>query len=201
MLRPVTDDLELLARLRAGDEAAFVFLVGRYRDSMTRVARGFVPNWAVAEEVVQDAWLGVVIGVDRFEGRSSFKTWLFTILVNRARSAGAREHRSVPVDPGGAAVDGARFDATGHWAIPPEAWSEEVDDRLFAAGAKPALRAALDELPDRQRQVVTLRDVEGLSSPEVCAVLGITEANQRVILHRGRSRLRQAVEDKVGGSL
>jgi RNA polymerase sigma-70 factor (ECF subfamily) len=199
MLRSVTDDLELLARLRAGDEAAFVLLVGRYRDSMTRVARGFVPSWAVAEEVVQDAWLGVVVGVDGFEGRSSFKTWLFTILVNRARSAGAREHRSVPIDPGGAAVDGARFDATGHWAVPPGPWSE-VDDRLFAAGAKPALRAALDELPDRQRQVVTLRDVEGLNSSEVCAVLGLTEANQRVILHRGRSRLRQALEAKLGGS-
>lgn len=195
----MTDDLELLARLQAGDEAAFVALVGRYHDSMTRVARGFVPSWAVAQEVVQDAWLGVVVGVGGFEGRSSFKTWLFTILVNRARSAGAREHRSVPIDPGGAAVQGARFDATGHWAVPPEAWSDDIDDRLLAAGAKPALLAALDALPDRQRQVVTLRDVEGLSSSEVCAVLGITEANQRVILHRGRSRLRQALEDKVGG--
>ena len=190
-------DVELLARLRDGDEAAFVTLVGRYQGSLLRVARTFVPNDAVAEEVVQDTWMGVVRGIDRFEGRSSFKTWLFRILVNRARTSGVREHRSVPLDPTEPAVSPDRFDGNGAWAEPVTPWEDDADDRLVAASWSPALRAAVDDLPDRQRDVVVLRDVEGLSSADVCQVLGLSEGNQRVLLHRGRSRLRNVLESEL----
>jgi RNA polymerase sigma-70 factor (ECF subfamily) len=190
-------DVELLTRLRDGDEAAFVTLVGRYQGSLLRVARTFVPNDAVAEEVVQDTWMGVVRGIDRFEGRSTFKTWLFRILVNRARTSGVREHRSVPLDPTEPAVSPDRFDGNGAWAEPVTPWEDDVEDRLVAASWGPALRDAIDGLPDRQRDVVLLRDVEGLSSADVCEVLGLTEGNQRVLLHRGRSRLRGALESEL----
>ena len=190
-------DESLLVRLRAGDESAFLALVTRYQASMVRVARSFVPNEAVAEEVAQDTWIGVVRGVDRFEGRSSFKTWLFRILVNRARTAGVREHRHDTFDPTEPAVSPDRFDATGAWAEPVTPWESDADDRLVAATWGPSLRAALDGLPERQRDVVLLRDVEGLSSEDVCAVLGISEGNQRVLLHRGRSRLRAALESEL----
>jgi len=190
-------DEELLARLRDGDEAAFVALVGRYQGSLLRVARTFVPSDAVAEEVVQDTWMGVVRGIDRFEGRSSFKTWLFRILVNRARTSGVREHRSVPLDPGEPAVSPARFAGNGSWTEPVTPWEADIDDRLVADSWGPALRAAIDELPDRQRDVVLLRDVEGLSGADVCEVLGLSEGNQRVLLHRGRSRLRTVLEAEL----
>jgi RNA polymerase sigma-70 factor (ECF subfamily) len=190
-------DDELLARLRNGDESAFLALVGRYNASLIRLARTFVPSDAVAEEAVQDTWLGVVRGVDRFEGRSSFKTWLFRILVNRARTAGVREHRHVPVDPSEPTVHPDRFDRSGSWAEPVAPWEPDVDDRLVAATWGPALFAAVDALPERQREVVVLRDVEGLASTDVCAVLGITEGNQRVLLHRGRSRLRAALDTEL----
>ncbi len=190
-------DEALLARLRAGDESAFLVLVTRYNGSLLRVARTFVPNDAVAEEVVQDTWIGVVRGVDRFEGRSSFKTWLFRILVNRARTSGVREHRHVSVDPTEPAVSPDRFDGSGAWAEPVTPWESDVDDRLVAAAWGPLLREAIDALPDRQRDVVLLRDVEGLPSEDVCDVLGITEGNQRVLLHRGRSRLRTALESEL----
>jgi len=190
-------DESLLVRLRAGDESAFLALVTRYQASMVRVARSFVPNEAVAEEVAQDTWIGVVRGVDRFEGRSSFKTWLFRILVNRARTAGVREHRHDTFDPTEPAVSPDRFDATGAWAEPVTPWESDADDRLVAATWGPSLRAALDGLPERQRDVVLLRDVEGLSSEDVCAVLGISEGNQRVLLHRGRSRLRTVLESEL----
>lgn len=191
-------DAELLARLRAGDEQAFVALVRRHHAAMLSLAAGYVPSMAVAEEVVQDTWLGVLRGIGGFEGRSSVRTWLFRILVNRARTAGARERRSVAIGDPGPAVDRSRFDATGHWAAPPERWVEEADDRLDAAKLAGRLRSAIDDLPDRQREVVTLRDVEGLSSEEVCSVLEISEGNQRVLLHRGRSRLRQVLETEFG---
>ncbi len=190
-------DEALLGRLRSGDESAFLGLVARYNGSLLRVARGFVPNEAVAEEVVQDTWIGVVRGVDRFEGRSSFKTWLFRILVNRARTAGVREHRHDTFDPTEPAVSPDRFDATGAWADPVTPWESDVDDRLVAATWGPSLQSALDALPDRQRDVVVLRDVEGLTSEDVCAVLGISEGNQRVLLHRGRTRLRAALESEL----
>ena len=124
------DDTELLDRLRAGDEQAFVVLVRRHHDPMIALARSFVPSRAVAEEVVQDTWMGVLRGIGGFEGRSSFRTWLFRILVNRARTAGARERRSVAVGDAEAAVDASRFDETGAWTAPPEQWIEDVDDRL-----------------------------------------------------------------------
>ena len=190
-------DESLLARLRDGDESAFLALVTRYNGSLQRVARTYVSNDAVAEEVVQDTWMGVVRGVDRFEGRSSFKTWLFRILVNRARTSGVREHRHDTFDPTGPAVAPERFDAKGAWAEPVVAWESDVDDRLVASSWGPSLRAALDELPERQRDVVLLRDVEGLSSGDVCDVLGVSEGNQRVLLHRGRSRLRAALESEL----
>jgi RNA polymerase sigma-70 factor (ECF subfamily) len=185
-------DAELLSRLQAGDEEAFVTLVRRYNTPLLRLARTYVPSEAVAEEAVQETWMGVVRGVDRFEGRSSFKTWLFTILVNRSRTAGVREHRDLPLGDAEPAVDPARFDGGGAWAQPLEVWAD-TDDRLVAATWAKPLSEALAGLPDRQRQVVLLRDVEGLPSPDVCGVLGISEGNQRVLLHRGRSRLRAAL--------
>ena len=193
----VETDPELLGRLRAGDEEAFVMLVGRYQQPMLRLACSMVPSRALAEEAVQDTWMGVVRGVQGFEGRSSFKTWLFRILVNRARSLGNAEQRYVPVDPA-PAVDPRRFDAAGAWAEPVEPWADASDARLDAAAWAPVIRAALDDLPPRQRQVVLLRDVEGLSGPEVSAVLDISPGNQRLLLHRARNRLREAVSAAGG---
>jgi RNA polymerase sigma-70 factor (ECF subfamily) len=193
------EDEELVARLRAGDEQAFVALVSRHHAAMVRVASSFVSSAAVAEEVVQDTWLGVLRGIDGFAGRSSFRTWLLRILVNRARSTGVREHRSVAVGDAGPAVDRSRFDASGAWMSPPQHWVEDSEDRLLAEGLADQIHVALGELPARQREVVVLRDVDGLSGPEVCDVLEISEANQRVLLHRGRSHLRQALESELGG--
>lgn len=195
-LRLVEMDVELLSRLRNGDEEAFVTLVARYQQPMLRLARSMVPNQAVAEEAVQDTWMGVVRGIDRFEGRSSFKTWLFRILVNRARSAGSAEPPNAPIDVLHA-VDPSRFDGQGQWADPLDRWTEQSEDRIDAAAWLPILKAALDDLPPRQRQVVLLRDVEGLSSEEAGAVLGISPGNQRILLHRGRSRLRTVLETQM----
>jgi RNA polymerase sigma-70 factor, ECF subfamily len=194
----VDDDSELLRRLRAGDEQAFVILVRRYHDAMLRLASSFVPSRAVAEEVVQDTWMGVVRGIGGFEERSSFRTWLFRILVNRARTTGERERRSIAVGTAEPAVDQSRFDAAGGWVAPPEQWVEDIDDRLRAGKLAGRIRSAIEELPARQREVVTLRDVDGLSSDEVCHVLEISDGNQRVLLHRGRSRVRQVLETEFG---
>jgi RNA polymerase sigma-70 factor (ECF subfamily) len=193
-------DGELLLRLRSGDERAFVGLVERYQEQMLRLATSFVPSQAVAEEVVQDTWLALLRGLDGFEGRSSLKTWLFRILVNQARATGTREHRSVPVADPEPAVDPARFDAAGGWADPPEHWIEAAEGRLEAGKLADRIRALMDELPARQREVVILRDVEEMSSEEVCSVLAISDGNQRVLLHRGRSRLRQLFEDEFQGA-
>ncbi len=190
-------DDELLSRLRAGDEEAFVILVARYNGSLLRLARAYVPNEAVAQEAVQDTWMGVVRGIERFEGRSSFKTWLFRILVNRARSTGVREQRHLPVGDGDPSVDPARFDRAGAWRSPLEPWETDADDRLVASTWSGRLRDALDGLPERQREIVLLRDVEGIASDQVCSMLGISEGNQRVLLHRGRSRLRSALEGEL----
>jgi RNA polymerase sigma-70 factor, ECF subfamily len=195
----VQSETELLSRLRSGDEQAFVVLVERYTDSMLRVASSYVPSRAVAEEVVQDTWLAVLRGIDGFQGRSSLRTWVFTILVNRARTTGTREHRSFPIADTTPVVDAARFGTDGAWTTPPEQWIEEAEDRLAAGRIAGLLRAALDSLPPRQREIVTLRDVEGMTSAEGCQVLGISEANQRVLLHRGRSRLRQILEAELRG--
>ncbi len=194
----VDRDAELVAQLRAGDEQAFVTLVSRHHAAMLRLASSFVSSDAVAEEVVQDTWLGVLRGLDGFAGRSSFKTWLLRILVNRARSTGMRERRSVAVGDAGPVIDRARFDASGAWMSPPQHWIEDSEERMLAQGAANQINVALSQLPERQRQVVTLRDIEGLSGQEVCAVLEISDANQRVLLHRGRGHLRQALEDELG---
>jgi RNA polymerase sigma-70 factor, ECF subfamily len=193
MVSVVESDVELLGRLRAGDEAAFVSLVTRYQQPMLRLARTMVPSFAVAEETVQDTWMGVVRGIDSFEGRSSVKTWLFRILANRARSAGSREPSHAPLDALHT-VAPDRFTGHGQWADPVDRWVEESEDRLDAAAWLPILRHALDGLPARQRQVVLLRDVEGLTGEEACAVLNLTSGNQRILLHRGRAQLRQALE-------
>ncbi len=189
-------DGELLLRLRSGDERAFVSLVEHYHEPMLHLAASFVPNRAVAEEVVQDTWLALLRGLDGFEGRSSLKTWLFRILVNRARTTGSHEQRSVPVADPEPVVDPSRFDGSGGWADPPEHWIEAAEGRMEAGKLADRIRVWIDGLPARQRQVVFLRDVEGMSSVEVCAVLALSDVNQRVLLHRGRSRLRQLFEDE-----
>ena len=188
-------DHELVARLRAGDEQAFVQLAARHHAAMLQLASSFVPNTAIAEEVVQDTWLAVLRGIDGFAGRSSFKTWMLSILVNRARSTGVREHRSVAIGDATPVVDRSRFDASGAWMSPPQHWVEDSEDRILAQGLADRLHKTLDRLPPRQREVLILRDVDGLSSQEVCEVLDISEGNQRVLLHRGRSQLRQALEE------
>ena len=191
--KPVGDD-ELLEGLRAGDEEAFVALVGRHNHALFYVARSYVPSDAIAEEVVQDTWMAVVRGISKFEGRSSIKTWLVRIAVNRARSTGTRESRVRPLSNSEAAVDPNRFDSNGHWMIPLEYFVEDTEDRVTAGLLSESIRSSLENLPESQRHVVTLRDVEGLDSKEVCQLLEISEVNQRVLLHRGRSRLRQDLE-------
>ena len=189
-------DAGLLDALRAGDEVAFATLVGLYHARLLRFAESLVRSRAVAEEVVQDTWLGVVRGVDAFEGRSSVKTWLFRILANRARTTGAHEARSVPVgddDP----LDG-RFGVLGHWRTPPPEWPDAVESRIVADELASLIRESLPQVPAAQRQVVVLRDIEGLDAPEVCELLGISPENQRVLLHRGRTRVRQLVEMQMG---
>lgn len=189
-------DGDLVERLRAGDEKAFVILVGRYHGMLSRLARTLVANEAVAEEAVQDTWSGVVRGIERFEGRSSLKTWLSRILVNRSRSALAREFRGGALGDVGPALDPASFDDGGRWAGPVTPWEEDVVDRLDAAARSDALWSALERLPGRQRAVVELRDVAGLSGDEVSDLLGISPGNQRVLLHRGRHALRSALESQ-----
>lgn len=192
---PVDSDLGLVDRLRAGDESAFAELVRRYQSRLLRLAQASVGSRAVAEEVCQDTWFAVARGVDRFEGRSSFKTWLFRILLNRARTTASREHRAG--QPDDEVVD--RFDRQGQWASPVVPWSERVDDRLVAEQLAAKVRELLPLLPDQQRQVVILRDVEGLDSSDVVALLGVSEGHQRVLLHRGRSKLRALLAAEVGG--
>jgi RNA polymerase sigma-70 factor (ECF subfamily) len=192
----VDDDAALVERLRAGHEDAFVDLVQRYQPRLLRLAETTVGSPAVAEEVTQDTWLAVVRGVDRFEGRSSFKTWLYHVLLNRARSAARREQRAgIPDD----AVD-EHFLKDGHWANPPEPWAERAEDRIVAAQLAARVQELLPRLPEGQREVVALRDVEGLEPADVSAVLGITDGNQRVLLHRGRAKLRHLLAQEVIGS-
>jgi RNA polymerase sigma-70 factor (ECF subfamily) len=187
----VSDDGVLVERLQAGDETAFVELVRTYQTRLLRLAESVVSNRAVAEEVVQDTWLAVVRGVERFESRSTFKTWLFHILLNRARSAAGREHRAPPL----AEADlSERFDAAGGWVTPPVPWSEQAEDRLVAVHLVDRVRELLPHLPDSQRQVLLLRDIEGLPASDVCALLGVSDGNQRVLLHRARVQLRRQLD-------
>jgi len=191
------DEEELVALLRAGDEEAFATMVERHHAAMVRVARNYVHTRAVAEEVAQETWLAVLRGIDRFEGRSSLRTWLFRIVVNRAVTAGVRERVHLPVEEHELEVTSGRFSQDGWWVTPPEHWADEVVDRLTAPELVRRVRRVIEQLPAGQRAVVTLRDVEGLSSEETCAILNITEGNQRVLLHRGRSRIRSDLEQEV----
>lgn len=187
-------EADLLDRLRAGDEDAFAEVVRAHHSALCRLARTFVGSDAVAEEVVQDTWLAVVRGVERFEGRSSLRTWLFRIMANRARTTATRERRADSgLDP-----DAERFDGSGVWSSPPVPWSEQVEDRLVAERVAAVARDLLDTLPEAHRRVVVLRDVEGLSAAEVVELLGISDGYQRVLLHRGRARLRAGLEAKWG---
>jgi len=195
------EDRRLVEALRRGDEAAFATLIRAYGPTMLRVARGYVATRAVAEEVVQETWLGVLRGIDRFEGRSSLKTWIFRILTNAAKTRAEREGRTVPfssVFDDEAAVDPDRFTQdgrwAGHWSSPPSPW-ELPEGRLLAAEARALIERAVATLPAPQATVLTMRDVVGFESEEVCSVLEISEANQRVLLHRARSKVRQALED------
>jgi RNA polymerase sigma-70 factor (ECF subfamily) len=190
-------DADLLDALRAGDENAFASLVQRHHARLLRFAESLVPSRAVAEEVVQDTWLGVVRGIQRFEGRSSVKTWLFRILLNRARTAGTREHRAATLDDD---VLEGRFGATGAWEQPPEPWSDRIDSRVVAGTLAERIKECLPQLPAAQRQVLTLRDVEGLDSAEVCNLLALSPANQRVLLHRARARVRSMLAITMGGN-
>ena len=199
---PFADDASTLAALRAGDEAAFTALVERYHAAMVRLATAYVPSHSVAEEVAQEAWLGVLNGLGRFEGRSSLKTWIFRILTNIAKTRGVRESRSIAFssvfdDPGDdePSVDPDRFGADGGWLLAPTGWGDSPEDKLETAECQAILHATIESLPPNQREVIRLRDVLGFSPEEVCNALEVSETNQRVLLHRARSRVRRALEE------
>jgi RNA polymerase sigma-70 factor, ECF subfamily len=193
-------DAELLGALCRHDEAAFLALVERHQRAMLRVARLYVASAAAAEDVVQETWVAVLRGLPRFEGRSSLRTWIFRILTRRAQTYGQRDARSLPFtalqgdDEGQAAVDADRFRDDGEWALVPASWEELPEERLLAAETRALLDQAVAALPESQRAVITLRDIEGWAADEVCALLQITDVNQRVLLHRGRARIRAALE-------
>ncbi len=204
MAQAAAAEAELLDALRAGDEDAFRALVREYQPSLVRVARIYVPTQAAAEEVAAETWLGVLKGLSRFEGRSSLRTWIFRILTNIAKTRAKRDGRTLPFsalqEPGRvheAAVDPDRFlDAEhprwpGHWAQKPESWPEEA---LLAAETRERLAEAIEALPATQRAVISLRDIEGWTSEEVRNALDLSETNQRVLLHRARSKVRAALE-------
>lgn len=203
------EDIELLRALRQGDESAFVTLVGRYHASLLRVALLYVRDRAVAEEVVQDTWVGVLRHLDTFEPRASLKTWMFRILVNRAKTSAQREGRSIPFSATWDAMeegdepampadrfqpDDPSSSRPGWWATPPRDWGATPEDAVLAGETRAYLRSAIAALPASQREVITLRDIEGLPASDVCNVLGVSEINQRVLLHRARAKVRQALE-------
>ena len=197
------DDAQLVAALRAGDEDAFCWLVDTYSARLHRLARSFVHTAAAAEEVVQETWLAVVRGVAGFEERSSLATWIYRILTNQARRRGARDHRSVPMsavvgeDEPVVTLDNffpAGHEQAGHWASTPTRWQDLPPEQLEASETIDVVRRAIEELAPVPRQVIVLRDVEGWTAAEVADLLEITDANQRVLLHRARARVRRAVE-------
>ncbi len=206
------DERDLCAALRRGDEAAFARLVSLHHAPLRRLALSYVRTAAVADEVVQETWLGVIRGIQSFEGRSSLKTWIFRILANTAKTRAEREARTLPlsaVAPADGnedepAVDPDRFldqqhaRWPGHWASPPARWDEVPEEHLAGRETLDALKRAVEDLPSKQRQVIVLRDIEGWQAAEVCDLLGLSEANQRVLLHRARSKVRQALEDQIG---
>jgi RNA polymerase sigma-70 factor (ECF subfamily) len=204
------EDVRTVAALKAGDEDAFMELVAAYGPSMLRVAMLYVRSRAVAEEVVQDAWLGVLKGIDRFEGRSSLKTWIFRILTNTAKTRSEREGRSLPfsslssddfetdqpsVDPDRFRGDDDRW--ARHWSSSPRRFDALPEAHLLSCEAMDIVQRAVDALPDVQRTVLTMRDIVGFASEDVCEALGISEGNQRVLLHRARTRVRKVLEEYV----
>ncbi len=202
-----SDDLHLLTLLRSGNEAAFVSLIDRYHSSMLRLAMVYVSARMVAEEVVQETWMAVLEGLNRFEGRSSLKTWMFRILTNCAKTRAQREGRCVPfsslssidADLDEPAVDPERFRGAdqqwpGGWVSFPLSWEEQPEQCLLSQETRACVEKAIEALPPSQREVITLRDMEGWTSEETCLFLGLSEANQRVLLHRARSKVRGALE-------
>jgi RNA polymerase sigma-70 factor (ECF subfamily) len=203
----VPDESALLARLRAGDEDAFLALVDRYAPAMRKLARAYVRDEATAEDVVQEAWLGVLRGLATFEGRSSLRGWIFTIVVNRAKTRGVREARSVPfsalaadeaqrADP---SVAADRFAGPGeewprHWRHEPAPWGDRPEERLLNRELRTRIDAAIEALPPVQRSVVILRDIAGQPTQDVCNALELTETNVRVLLHRARAKIRRALD-------
>jgi RNA polymerase sigma-70 factor (ECF subfamily) len=205
-----SEESELLAKLRAGDERAFRSLVETHHGTMIAVAGNYVKTSAVAEEVVQEAWLGVLKGLDRFEGRSSLRTWILRIVMNTAMGRGVREARSVPFSSMAAeddpepAVEAERFrrpgDAfAGHWNRYPGDWSALPEERLLGRETLEVVKRRIEDLPEAQRTVITMRDVAGCTSDEVCDLLEISAANQRVLLHRARSAVRAVLERHLDG--
>jgi RNA polymerase sigma-70 factor (ECF subfamily) len=198
----VDDDHVLLDGLRAGDERAFEMLVDRYDGSLRRVARTFVRTPSAADDVVQETWLGVLRGLDAFAGRSSLRTWMFSILVNQARTRARRDARSLPFSAleteDGPAVDPAAFGADGRWASAPARLDGDPETGLLSGELRAHLLQAVEALSEEQRAVITLRDLVGCSAMEVCELLGITDGNQRVLLHRARTRVRLALAPLVG---
>jgi RNA polymerase sigma-70 factor, ECF subfamily len=204
---PIDDDAELVAALKRREEMAFVTLLERYQGKLLRLALVYCRTRDLAEEVVQDTWLGVIQGIERFEGRASFKTWLFQILVNRARTRAVKEGRMLSFSslsdeaesPSEPAVPADRFRPLddpwpNNWAVPPHAWGESADTAVLRSETMELVQRAIAELSPAQQQVITLRDIEGWASEDVCNVLELSETNQRVLLHRARSRVRAAIE-------
>ncbi len=202
------DDLLLIEQLRSGNEAAFVSLVDRYAPAMLRLAMAYVRTWSVAEEVVQETWMAILEGLNRFERRSSLKTWIFRILTNCAKTRAQRESRSIPFsslqehdsDLAEPAVDPDRFfppdhQCAGHWISFPSNWQELPEERLLSQETRASIEGAIATLPPSQRAIIILRDVEEWSSEETCNFLGISEGNQRVLLHRARSKVRGLLEN------
>lgn len=209
------DDATLVAALRAGDESVFVALVGRYQRPLVRLAMRYVQGEAAAEDVVQDTWIAVIRGIDGFEGRSSLRTWIFRIVTYQAKSRGERERRTIPLssllaadgEPDGPVVDPSRFLRPdhprwpGHWSAPPTAWTSEAEARILDGEVQGVIASALEALAPAQRLVMTLRDVDGWTAEETCVALEISAGNQRVLLHRARARVRDALETYFTGSI
>lgn len=209
---PAPAEAALLARLRAGEEGAFDELVTKHHGALVRMAMGYVADREVAEEVVQDTWMAVIEGLKRFEGRSSLRTWIFGILIHKAKDRGVREKRHVTFSAFESGdeeqedvVDSSRFyqsgEWAGHWAFPPQPWDEQTPEKLLSSHqAVTAMNRAIEALPPTLKDVLVMRDIEGMDSQEVCALLKITETNLYVRLHRARERVRQAVECYLEGS-
>jgi RNA polymerase sigma-70 factor (ECF subfamily) len=210
-MEAASDESALLAALRDGDETAFARLVDQHTPALLRVARGYVPSREIAEEVVQETWIALLKGLDGFEGRSSLRTWLFAVMINIAKTRGVREQRSADAEIAaytGGTVDPARFREAGdpypgHWrpTAAPSPFPETPEGALLSGELVELARTELDRLPERQRVVVTLRDMLGFDSAEVCELLDISVANQRVLLHRGRAAVRQVLEDYLAETL